>query len=294
LIDDASAVGCRPSLDHPGHCVRVYFKEVFAKYGALFHDLGFNPNNGLGDLYAKLEGHPEQAEVEAAIAAVYESRPGLAMVNSAKGITNLHVPSDVIIDASMPCVVRDGGKMWNRHDALEDVKCLIPDRSYAGVYAACIEDCKANGQFDVATMGHVANVGLMAQKAEEYGSHDKTFEIKAPGKVQVADKATGEVLLESDVEAGDIWRMCQTKDAPIRDWVKLAVTRARASRSKAIFWLDPDRAHDANLARLAKQYLAEHDTAGLEVRSRAEGKKGAGENQLHFFDSLSSYRISDF
>jgi len=248
-----------------GHCVEVYFKDVFAKYGDLFQELGVNPKNGLGDVYAKLAGHPKQQEVEAAISAAYEGRPPLAMVNSAKGITNLHVPSDVIIDASMPCVVRDGGKMWNKDDALEDVKCLIPDRSYAGVYAACIEDCKLNGQFDVSTMGYVANVGLMAQKAEEYGSHDKTFEVGTPGRIEVADKATGEVLLESRVEAGDIWRMCQTKDAPVRDWVKLAVTRARASGAKAIFWLDPARPHDANIMRLAKEYIREHDTNGLEI-----------------------------
>merc|ERR1711970_262890 len=221
-----------------GHCVKIYYKDVFAKHGALFAELGVNPNNGLGDVYDKIKGHPKQAEVEADIMAVYETRPGLAMVDSDKGITNLHVPSDVIVDASMPCVVRDGGKMWNKDDALEDVKCMIPDRCYAGAYGAIIEDCQAHGQFDWTTMGHVSNVGLMAQKAEEYGSHDKTFEIAAKGTVVVTDDA-GTKIFQHSVEAGDIWRMCQTKDAPIRDWIKLCVNRASATGAKAVFWLEP-------------------------------------------------------
>jgi len=247
-----------------GHCVKVYFKDVFAKHGDLFAELGVNVNNGLGDVYDKIKGHPKQAEVEADLMATYEKRPGLAMVDSNAGITNLHVPSDVIIDASMPNVVRDGGQMWNKDDKLEEVKCVIPDRCYSTMYGAIIEDCKANGQFDYKSTGHVSNVGLMAQKAEEYGSHDKTFEVPAKGTIVVTDEA-GNKIFSHSVEAGDIWRMCQTKDAPIKDWVKLAVTRARASGSKAVFWLDQSRAHDANLISLAKKYLAEHDTQGLDI-----------------------------
>jgi len=247
-----------------GHCVKVYFKDVFAKHGDLFNELGVNVNNGLGDIYDKIKGHPKQAEVEADIMATYETRPGLAMVDSNKGITNLHVPSDVIIDASMPNVVRDGGQMWNKDDKLEEVKCVIPDRSYSTMYAAIIADCQANGQFDWTSTGHVSNVGLMAKKAEEYGSHDKTFEIANKGTVVVTDDK-GDTIFSHPVEQGDIWRMCQTKDAPIKDWVKLAVSRARATGAKAIFWLDPSRAHDANLISLAEKYLAEHDTAGLDI-----------------------------
>jgi len=247
-----------------GHCVKVFFKDVFAKHGALFAELGVNPNNGLGDVYDKIKGHPKQAEVEADLMETYKKRPGLAMVDSNNGITNLHVPSDVIIDASMPNVVRDGGQMWNKDDKLEEVKCVIPDRCYATMYGAIIEDCKANGQFDWKSTGHVSNVGLMAQKAEEYGSHDKTFEIPAKGTVVVTDES-GNTIFSHSVEPGDIWRMCQTKDAPIKDWVKLAVNRARASGAKAVFWLDQDRAHDANIISLAKKYLAEHDTAGLDI-----------------------------
>merc|ERR1711942_537620 len=204
------------------------------------------------------------AEVEADIMKQYETRPGLAMVDSNAGITNLHVPSDVIIDASMPNVVRDGGQMWNKDDKLEEVKCVIPDRSYSTTYDSIIKDCQKNGQFDWTSTGHVSNVGLMAQKAEEYGSHDKTFEIAAEGTVVVTDDA-GNKIFEHAVEAGDIWRMCQTKDLPIQDWVKLAVSRAKATGAKAIFWLDPERAHDANLIMLAKKYLAEMDTAGLDI-----------------------------
>merc|ERR1712212_553313 len=225
---------------------------------------GVNVNNGLGDIYDKLKGHPKQAEVEADLQNVYLSRPSLAMVDSSKGITNLHVPSDVIIDASMPCVVRDGGAMWNKDDRLEEVKCIIPDRSYAGSYLACLEDCRQNGQFDWMTMGHTSNVGLMAKKAEEYGSHDKTFEIAKAGKV-VVKTSGGQELFSHNVEVGDIWRMCQTKAAPIEDWVKLAVGRARASGAKAIFWLDPLRAHDSHLMRIAKASLKLQDTTGLDI-----------------------------
>merc|ERR1712130_799084 len=207
----------------------------------------------------------KEAEIIADIDAAYATRPGLAMVDSAKGITNLHVPSDVIIDASMPNVVRDGGMMWNKDDGLEDVKCIIPDRSYAPAYGAILDDCKKHGQFDWTTMGHVCNVGLMAKKAEEYGSHDKTFEIPADGEVTVSCDSTGEVLFSHSVQTGDIWRMCQTKDVAIRDWVKLAVTRARASGDKAIFWLDPSRPHDCNLRTLAYKYLNDHDTNGLDI-----------------------------
>merc|ERR1719245_296268 len=247
-----------------GHCVKVFFKDVFAKHGDLFAELKINVNNGLGDIYDKIKGHPKQAEVEADIMKQYETRPGLAMVDSNAGITNLHVPSDVIIDASMPNVVRDGGQMWNKDDKLEEVKCVIPDRSYSTMYDAIIKDCQENGQFDYTSTGHVSNVGLMAQKAEEYGSHDKTFEIASKGKVVVTDDA-GNTIFSHEVEQGDIWRMCQTKDLPIQDWVKLAVSRAKATGAKAIFWLNPNRAHDANLISLVNKYLAEHDTAGLDI-----------------------------
>merc|ERR1712112_312997 len=247
-----------------GHCVKVYFKDVFAKHGDLLAQLKVNVNHGLGDLYEKIKGHPKEAEIEADIAAAYATRPGLAMVDSDKGITNLHVPSDVIIDASMPNVVRDGGQMWNKDDKLEEVKCIIPDRSYSTMYDAIIKDCQANGQFDWTSTGHVSNVGLMAQKAEEYGSHDKTFEVPAAGTVVVTDDA-GNKIFEHDVAEGDIWRMCQTKDAPIRDWIKLAVSRARATGAKAVFWLAANRAHDANLIKLAQTYLKDHDTEGLDI-----------------------------
>lgn len=247
-----------------GHMVKVYYKDVFAKHGDLFKELGVNPNNGLGDVYDKIRGHAKQGEIESDLLACYSSRPGLAMVDSSKGITNLHVPSDVIIDASMPCVVRDGGAMWNKDDKLEAVKCIIPDRSYSRFYGVALDDCRAHGQFDWKTMGHTSNVGLMAKKAEEYGSHDKTFEISTPGKVVVLG-SDGAEIFSHPVAQGDIWRMCQTKDAPIKDWVKLAVTRARASQAKTIFWLDPERAHDRNLLDLATEYLKEHDTKGLDI-----------------------------
>jgi len=247
-----------------GHCVKIFYKDVFAKHADLFAELKVNANNGLGDVYDKIKGHPKEEEVKADIMKQYETRPGLAMVDSNNGITNLHVPSDVIIDASMPNVVRDGGQMWNKDDKLEEVKCVIPDRSYARSYEAIIKDCQANGQFDWKSTGHVSNVGLMAQKAEEYGSHDKTFEIPEKGEMTVTDES-GAVIFKHDVDVGDIWRMCQTKDLPIQDWVKLAVSRAKATGAKAIFWLNPDRAHDANLISLAKNYLQNHDTNGLDI-----------------------------
>jgi isocitrate dehydrogenase len=250
-----------------GHAVSVYYRDVFEKYADLFAEIGVEADNGIGDVYAKLEeiDATQRAAVEADIEAVYASRPELAMVDSDKGITNLHVPSNVIIDASMPAAIRSSGKMWGPDGALHDTKALIPDRCYAGIYQAVIEDCKANGAFDVPTMGNVSNVGLMAQKAEEYGSHDKTFEIEAAGTVRVRDEA-GRVLLELEVEAGDIWRMCQTKDVAIRDWVRLAVERARATGDATIFWLDPVRAHDRELIGKVERYLKDHDTSGLDIR----------------------------
>lgn len=249
-----------------GHVVKVYYADVFEKHSAVLDELGVDPNNGIGDLYNKIEELEEaqKAEILADIDAVYEKQPRLAMVNSDKGITNLHVPSDVIIDASVPACLRSSGKMWGPDGELHDTKAIIPDRSYARMYQAVFEFCKENGAFDVPTMGNVSNVGLMARKAEEYGSHDKTFELAEAGSVSVKD-ADGNVLMQHNVEQGDIWRMCQTKDEPIRDWVKLAVNRARATGSKAIFWLDSARAHDANLIAKVEQYLPEHATDGLEV-----------------------------
>lgn len=250
-----------------GHAVRVFFADVFEKHGATFAKLGVNANNGLGDVLGRIAALPEseRSAIEADIAAEYAKRPALAMVNSDKGITNLHVPSDIIIDASMPPMIRDSGKMWNPQGELQDCKAVIPDSSYAGVYQVVIDDCRANGAYDPTTMGSVPNVGLMAQKAEEYGSHDKTFEIPTDGTVRVVD-AAGNVLLEHTVEQGDVWRACQVKDAPVRDWVKLAVSRARATGAPAVFWLDADRAHDAQLIRKVEAYLKEHDTAGLDIR----------------------------
>ncbi|MDX5333168.1 MAG: NADP-dependent isocitrate dehydrogenase [Gammaproteobacteria bacterium] len=250
-----------------GHAVDVYYREVFDKHAETFKQLGVNTRNGLGDVYAKIGTLPDDQRqaIEADIQAVYDKRPALAMVNSDKGITNLHVPSDVIIDASMPAAIRSSGRMWGPDGRLHDTKAMIPDRCYAGVYQATIDFCREHGAFDPATMGSTSNVGLMAQKAEEYGSHDKTFEIPAKGTVRVTD-AAGDLLMEHEVEPGDIWRMCQTKDLPIRDWVKLAVTRARLTGQPAIFWLDPDRAHDANLIRKVETYLQDHDTSGLEIR----------------------------
>ncbi|MBN3801963.1 NADP-dependent isocitrate dehydrogenase [Paraburkholderia sp. Ac-20336] len=250
-----------------GQVVSVFYKDVLAKHAEALAKVGFNPNNGIGDLYARLKDLPAEtaAAIEADIKAQYEQRPPLAMVNSDKGITSLHVPSDVIVDASMPAMIRESGKMWGADGALHDAKAVIPDRCYAGVYQAVIEDCKKHGAFDPVTMGTVPNVGLMAQAAEEYGSHDKTFQIPANGVVRVTD-AAGAVLLEQPVEQGDIFRMCQTKDAPIRDWVKLAVNRARATGTPAVFWLDAARAHDAQIIKKVEQYLKDHDTNGLDIR----------------------------
>jgi isocitrate dehydrogenase len=249
-----------------GHAVSVYYRDVFEKHAALFEQIGVNPNNGIGDVYTRIAELPEaqKAEIEADLKAVYSSRPDLAMVNSDKGITNLHVPSDIIIDASMPAALRSSGQMWGPDGKLHDTKAMIPDRCYAGIYQEVFTFCRENGAFDVTSMGNVSNVGLMAQKAEEYGSHDKTFQIPSDGTVTVMDEA-GNTLLQHTVEEGDIWRMCQTKDLPIRDWVKLAVNRARATGNMAIFWLDENRAHDANLIKKVNTYLQDHDTSGLEI-----------------------------
>ncbi|MFD2968961.1 NADP-dependent isocitrate dehydrogenase [Sphingobacterium bambusae] len=248
-----------------GAIVEVYFADLFAKYGELFASLGINKNNGLGEVYSKIAGQPQEAEVKAAIEAAIANGPDLAMVNSDKGITNLHVPSDVIVDASMPAMIRTSGQMWNKEGKPQDTFAIIPDRSYAGVYAAVIEDCKEHGAYDPKTMGSVPNVGLMAQKAEEYGSHDKTFQAAAKGTIRVVD-ADGKVLMEQPVEKGDIFRMCQTKDAPIQDWVKLAVNRARLSATPAVFWLDEARAHDREIIKKVNAYLANYDTTGLDIR----------------------------
>ena len=250
-----------------GHAVNVYYQDVFEKHAATFEELGVNTRNGLGDVYTKITELPEveRKEIEADIEAVYKTRPELAMVNSDKGITNLHVPSDVIIDASMPAAIRASGKMWGVDGKLHDTKAMIPDRNYAGIYQATIDFCIEHGAFDVATMGNVSNVGLMAQKAEEYGSHDKTFEIPENGTVKVTNQS-GATLIEHSVEQGDIWRMCQTKDLPIQDWVKLAVNRARLTGQPAVFWLDENRAHDANLLKKVELYLKDHDTKNLEIK----------------------------
>jgi isocitrate dehydrogenase len=277
-IDDAKARGVLFSLHLKATMMKVsdpimfgivvsrFYAPVLEKHPRTMAEIGFDPNNGIGDLYAKLGQLPEaqRAGIEADIAALYAQRPSLAMVNSDKGITNLHVPSDVIVDASMPAVIRDSGKMWNAQGQLQDTKALIPDRNYSGIYQAVIDDCKEHGAFDPASMGSVPNVGLMAQAAEEYGSHDKTFKISGDGTVRVMDEH-GTVLLQHPVKAGDIWRMCQTKDAPIRDWVKLAVTRARLSNTPVIFWLDPRRDHDRGLVAKVAAYLNEHDTNGLDI-----------------------------
>ena len=253
-----------------GQIVAEFYKDALTMHADVLNQIGFNLNNGIGDLYARIKALPaeQQAQIEADIAAVYAVRPSLAMVNSDKGITNLHVPSDVIVDASMPAMIRDSGKMWGTDGQLHDTKAVIPDRCYATIYQAVIEDCKANGAFDPTTMGSVPNVGLMAKKAEEYGSHDKTFQIKADGVVRVTD-SKGKLLMEQAVEAGDIFRMCQTKDAPIQDWVKLAVNRARASSTPAIFWLDPMRAHDGVVIEKVQAYLKDHDTSGLDIQIMA-------------------------
>jgi isocitrate dehydrogenase len=250
-----------------GHAVEIFFQDVFQKHAAVLKRLGVEPNNGIGDLYTKLKTLPqaERAAIEADLKTVYESRPRLAMVDSSKGITNLHVPSDVIIDASMPAAIRASGQMWGPDGKMHDTKALIPDRCYAGIYQEVIDDCRKNGAFDVPTMGNVSNVGLMAQAAEEYGSHDKTFEIPVSGTVRVLD-ADGKALMEHRVEQGDIWRMCRTIDLPIRDWVKLAVNRARATGQPAIFWLDENRAYDRNVIDKVGRYLRDHDTNGLDIR----------------------------
>jgi isocitrate dehydrogenase len=250
-----------------GYAVRTFFRDVFDKHAAAFQEIGVDPNNGLGDLYAKIKRLPpaKQAQIEADIQACYATRPALAMVNSDKGITNLHVPSDVIIDASIPPMIRDSGQMWGPDGKLHEVKAVIPDHSYAPLYHEAIEHCKQHGAFDPKTMGTVPNVGLMAQQAEEYGSHDKTFHLPAAGTVRIVD-ARGAVLIEHAVAEGDIWRACQVKDAPIRDWVKLAVTRARITGAPAVFWLDENRAHDAQLIEKVTRYLRDHDTSGLDIR----------------------------
>jgi len=251
-----------------GHVVKTFLAPVFKKYAKVFNDLGVNPNYGLENLYSKLEKLPQnqKTEIEQAITATLENGPDIAMVNSDKGITNLHVPSDVIIDASMPAMIRNSGQMWNAAGNSQDTKAVIPDSSYAGIYSATINFCKEHGAFDPTTMGTVPNVGLMAQKAEEYGSHDKTFEIKEDGIVKVQDIATGEILMEHAVETGDIWRMCQVKDAPIQDWVKLAVSRARATKVPTVFWLDATRAHDAEVIKKVNTYLPQHDINGLDIK----------------------------
>ena len=281
-IDDAKAKGVLFSvhlkatmmkISDPimfGHFVEVYYKDVFEKHAATFKELGVNPDLGMGDLYLKIAKLPadKKAEIEADIQEVYKKQPPLAMVDSDKGITNLHASNDIIIDASMPVVIRDSGGMWGPDGKLHDVKCVVPDRCYSRWYQVCVDFCKKHGQFDPTTMGSTSNVGLMAQKAEEYGSHDKTFKIAADGTVRVVDEA-GNVLIQHDVEAGDIWRGCQAKDLPIQDWVKLAVRRARATGAPAIFWLDKNRAHDAQMIEKVNKYLKDHDTNGLDIQIMA-------------------------
>jgi isocitrate dehydrogenase len=282
-IDDAKKTGLLLSLhlkatmmkvSDPvmfGHAVTVFYKDVFDKHGAALKEAGVNPNLGLGDLYKKIQVLPaeKRAEIEADIKAVYAKRPALAMVDSDKGITNLHVPNDIIVDASMPVVVRESGKMWGPDGKLHDTKAMIPDRCYATMYREIVEDCRKNGAFNPATMGTVPNVGLMAQQAEEYGSHDKTFIASGTGAIRVVDDASGATLLEQKVEEGDIFRMCQVKDIPIRDWVKLAVNRARATGAPAVFWLDKGRAHDRQVIAKVEKYLGDHNTQGLEIRVMA-------------------------
>jgi isocitrate dehydrogenase len=273
-----------------GFAVRTFFRDVFDKHAAALKDVGVDPNNGLGDLYEAIKRLPaaKRAEIEADIQAAYARRPGLAMVNSDKGITNLHVPSDVIIDASIPPMIRDSGQMWGADGKLHEVKAVIPDHSYASLYHEAIEHCKRHGAFDPATMGTVPNVGLMAQQAEEYGSHDKTFQMTGAGTVRIVDEK-GKTLVEHAVEEGDIWRACQVKDAPIRDWVKLAVTRARLTGTPAVFWLDKNRAHDAQLIEKVNRYLKDHDTTGLDIRimSVAEAARFSLERMREGKDTIS-------
>jgi isocitrate dehydrogenase len=279
-IDDAYKTGVMFSLhvkatmmkvSHPivfGHCVKIFYKDAFAKHGKLFDELGVNVNNGMADLYAKIATLPQskQDEIKRDIHACHEGRPALAMVDSAKGITNFHSPNDIIVDASMPAMIRNGGMMWDANGRLKEVKAVMPESTFARIYQEIINFCKWHGAFDPKTMGTVPNVGLMAQQAEEYGSHDKTFEISEAGVANIVDIATGEVLLSQNVETGDIWRMCQVKDAPIRDWVKLAVNRARNSGMPVVFWLDQYRPHEAQLITKVKMYLHEHNTAGLDIQ----------------------------
>ena len=282
-------------VSHPivfGHAVRIFYKEAFAKHGKLFEELGVNVNNGLVNLYEKLETLPssQREEIIRDLHACHEHRPELAMVDSAKGISNLHAPNDVIVDASMPAMIRIGGKMWGADGRPKDTKAVIPESTFARIYQEIINFCKTNGNFDPVTMGTVPNVGLMAQKAEEYGSHDKTFEITEAGEARIVDLATGEVLLVQNVEEGDIWRMCQVKDAPIRDWVKLAVTRARNSGMPVVFWLDPYRPHEAELIKKVETYLKDHDTKGLDIQimSQVRAMRYSLERVIRGLDTISA------
>ncbi|MEH6519259.1 MAG: NADP-dependent isocitrate dehydrogenase [Halioglobus sp.] len=301
-LEDAKATGVMWSLhvkatmmkvSHPivfGHAVTVFYKDLFEKHGKLFAELGVNPNNGLGSVYDKISTLPrsKREEIEEDIQACYASRPEMAMVDSVKGISNLHVPSDVIVDASMPAMIRSSGKMWGPDGKLKDTKAVMPESTYARIYQEMIDFCKTHGAFDPTTMGTVPNVGLMAKKAEEYGSHDKTFEMSAGGVMRIVDDA-GNIISEHEVETGDIWRACQTKDAPVRDWVKLGVTRARQSNTPAVFWLDPERAHDMELQVKVQHYLQEHDTDGLDIRimSYNEAIRWSMERQLRGLDTIS-------
>ena len=303
-IEDARKTGVMFSLhvkatmmkvSHPivfGHCVKIFYKDAFAKHGALFKELGVNVNNGMADLYGKIATLPQsqQDEIKRDIHACHEHRPELAMVDSAKGITNFHSPNDIIVDASMPAMIRNGGKMWDANGRLKDVKAVMPESTFARIYQEIINFCKWHGAFDPKTMGTVPNVGLMAQQAEEYGSHDKTFEIAEDGVANITDIATGEVLLSQNVEAGDIWRMCQCKDAAIRDWVKLAVTRARNSGMPVVFWLDQYRPHEAQLITKVKMYLHEHNTAGLDIQimSQVRAMRYTLERVIRGLDTISA------
>jgi isocitrate dehydrogenase len=302
-IEDAHKTGVMFSLhvkatmmkvSHPivfGHCVKIFYKDAFAKHGALFDELGVNVNNGMANLYDKIATLPQskQDEIKRDLHACHEYRPELAMVDSAKGITNFHSPNDIIVDASMPAMIRNGGKMWGADGRLKDVKAVMPESTFARIYQEMINFCKWHGNFDPKTMGTVPNVGLMAQQAEEYGSHDKTFEIAEAGVANIVDIASGEVLLSQTVEAGDIWRMCQCKDAPVRDWVKLAVTRARNSGMPAVFWLDPYRPHENELIKKVKRYLQDHDTSGLDIQimSQVRAMRYTLERVIRGLDTIS-------
>ncbi len=303
-IEDAHKTGVMFSLhvkatmmkvSHPivfGHCVRIFYRDAFAKHGKLFDELGINVNNGMANLYDKITSLPQskQDEIKRDLHACHEHRPELAMVDSAKGITNFHSPNDVIVDASMPAMIRQGGKMWGADGRLKDVKAVMPESTFARIYQEIINFCKTNGNFDPVTMGTVPNVGLMAQQAEEYGSHDKTFEIAEDGIANIVDLATGEVLLSQNVETGDIWRMCQVKDAPIRDWVKLAVTRARNSGMPVVFWLDPYRPHEAEMIKKVELYLKDHDTTGLDIQhlSQVRAMRYTLERVIRGLDTISA------